>query len=294
MNDVLAITDTEGSIVANYEYDTWGKVLTADTSIAQQNPLRYRGYYYDNETGYYYLQSRYYDSEICRFINADIPEISQMSKGLTNGVNIFAYCNNNPINNSDPTGTIALSLVLRIALGALIGAACYFLSWLFFKRFTKEKFSVWQLLINIAVGAVSGLASYFNINKILSFGIDFALTFVSSVSRGCNLLEVLVVSLIVSIVSSLISFGTNKLFSHFKKFGVSSKKIAKYDNQVSSAWKKSIKNNNYKIIKDMIHTYFKRMKTTLTKYITINTFSGLFGQAFDSIRKIAKNRRLAC
>ena len=49
MGDVLAITDTNGSIVGNYEYDAWGKVLTADTDLAKQNPLRYRGYYYDNE-----------------------------------------------------------------------------------------------------------------------------------------------------------------------------------------------------------------------------------------------------
>ena len=74
MGDILAITDADGSIVGNYEYDAWGKVLTVDTDIAKQNPIRYRGYYYDNETGYYYLQSRYYDSNICRFINADIPE----------------------------------------------------------------------------------------------------------------------------------------------------------------------------------------------------------------------------
>ena len=67
MGDVLAITDANGDIVGNYEYDAWGKVLTADTDIAKQNPLRYRGYYYDNETGLYYLQSRYYDSFLCTF-----------------------------------------------------------------------------------------------------------------------------------------------------------------------------------------------------------------------------------
>ena len=104
MGDVLAITDTNGDIVANYEYDAWGKVLTADTNIAKQNPLRYRGYYYDNETGYYYLQSRYYDSNICRFINTDIPEISQMSKNISVGTNLFAYCCNDSVNNSDPNG----------------------------------------------------------------------------------------------------------------------------------------------------------------------------------------------
>ena len=104
MNDVLAITDTNGDIVGNYEYDAWGKVLTADTDLAKQNPLRYRGYYYDNETGYYYLQSRYYDSNICRFINADEYQISQNSKNIIYGNNVFLYCYNSPINKNDPFG----------------------------------------------------------------------------------------------------------------------------------------------------------------------------------------------
>ena len=303
MGDVIAITDADGGIIAAYVYDAWGKLLNINyldeensehNKIVNANPLRYRGYYYDNETGYYYLQSRYYDPSICRFINADIPEIANISKDIPVGTNSFAYCCNNPINNSDPSGNVAFSLVLKIALGALIGAACYVLSWLFFKRFTKEKFNVWQLLINIVAGAVSGFISNFNLNKLASFGIDFAINFVSSISRGSSLLEVFVVALIVSIVSSLLSFGTNKLFNHFKKFGVSSKKIAKYDNQLSSAWKKSIKKNNFKIIKDMIHQYFRRMKTTLSKYITVNTFSSMFGNLFDRVRSIAKKRGLSC
>ena len=110
MNDVLAITDTNGDIVGNYEYDAWGKVLTADTDLAKQNPLRYRGYYNDNETGYYYLQSRYYDSSICRFINADIPEISQMAKDIPVGTNLFAYCNNDSINYLDSFGNRRYSI----------------------------------------------------------------------------------------------------------------------------------------------------------------------------------------
>lgn len=104
MGDVLAITDTEGSIVGNYEYDAWGKVLTADTDIAKQNPIRYSGYYYDNETGYYYLQSRYYDSNICRFINADIPEIISVSKDTSIESNLFIYCYNNAVNYIDCDG----------------------------------------------------------------------------------------------------------------------------------------------------------------------------------------------
>ena len=286
MGDVLAITDTNGSIVGNYEYDAWGKVLTADTDIAKQNPLRYRGYYYDNETGYYYLQSRYYDSNICRFINSDVAEISKMSKEITAGTNLFAYCNNNAVNDIDPSGTIALSWGLKIALGGLIGIASYLLSWLFFRRFTRERFSISELLKNFAVGLFSGFVSHFSISKIASFCIDFALNFASSISRDSSLLEVLIVSLIISIVSSMLSFGVNKLFKHFKKFGVSQKKIKQYDNKVSISWKQSIQKNNYKILREAIHKYFKKMKTTLCKYITINTVSGIFGNSFDRIRKI--------
>ncbi len=114
MGDILAITDTDGNVVGNYEYDAWGKVLTADTDIAKQNPLRYRGYYYDNETGYYYLQSRYYDSNICRFINAD--SIDYISSDINNGQNIFVYCLNDPIMNSDYAGcSIAISAAAIIA-----------------------------------------------------------------------------------------------------------------------------------------------------------------------------------
>ena len=102
MGDVLAITDTNGEIVGNYEYDAWGKVLTADTDIAKQNPIRYRGYYYDNETGYYYLQSRYYDSNTCRFINAD--NYCNTGTGTVASLNMYAYCDNEPLNSNDYNG----------------------------------------------------------------------------------------------------------------------------------------------------------------------------------------------
>ncbi len=113
MGDIIAITEFDGNIIAQYVYDEWGKLLNVYTvnednaeqvEIANVNPLHYCGYYYDTETGYYYLQSRYYDASICRFINTDIPEITKISKEVAAGTNIFAYCNNNSVNNSDPTG----------------------------------------------------------------------------------------------------------------------------------------------------------------------------------------------
>ena len=68
MGDVIAITDTAGTVIGNYEYDEWGKLTLADTILAKTNPIRYRGYYYDNETSYYYLQSRYYAPEIKQLV----------------------------------------------------------------------------------------------------------------------------------------------------------------------------------------------------------------------------------
>jgi len=106
--DVMAIADSAGNIIANYSYNEWGEVTVNATgnnlTIANLNPLRYRGYYYDSETGYYYLQSRYYDPEICRFINADLPEYASEQKNETAGINIFVYCCNDAVNNIDTDG----------------------------------------------------------------------------------------------------------------------------------------------------------------------------------------------
>jgi len=79
--------------VATYEYDAWGNVSSSGR-LAEINPLRYRGYYYDSETGFYYLQSRYYDPANRRFINAD--SYQSTGQGFI-GTNMFAYCNNSPI-----------------------------------------------------------------------------------------------------------------------------------------------------------------------------------------------------
>ena len=100
--DIVSITDTSnGSIVATYTYDSWGNVLTATGTMASINPFRYRGYYYDSETELYYLQSRYYDAEVGRFLNAD----AQTSGGMI-GNNLYAYCLNDPVNMIDYDGNL--------------------------------------------------------------------------------------------------------------------------------------------------------------------------------------------
>ena len=99
--DVVQIIDANGVMQAEYVYSPWGEIISAEGDLAEVNPLRYRGYYYDSETGFYYLQSRYYDPENHRFINAD--SYASTGQGFL-GVNMFAYCSNNPVNNFDNDG----------------------------------------------------------------------------------------------------------------------------------------------------------------------------------------------
>ena len=101
--DVVKLVTESGAVAASYEYDAWGNILASSGSMAEKNPLRYRGYYYDSETGFYYLQSRYYDPATRRFINAD--SYASTGQGFV-GTNMFAYCNNNPAIFVDNGGTV--------------------------------------------------------------------------------------------------------------------------------------------------------------------------------------------
>ena len=121
--DVAAILDSSGTMVASYNYNAWGSCTvynSSDAAIGDLNPLRYRGYYYDAETGFYYLQSRYYDPAICRFINADTFATTDANGFLS--ANMFTYCENNPVGNSDPNGEF-LNTFIGAATGAALGAA---------------------------------------------------------------------------------------------------------------------------------------------------------------------------
>jgi RHS repeat-associated protein len=120
--DVIALLDTSGKVVVKYEYDAWGSCKVFDAQgnditykendetrvlykneLGNLNPFRYRGYYYDVETGLYFLKTRYYDPEIGRFITID--DLQYLDPETINGLNLYAYCGNNPIMAVDPEGT---------------------------------------------------------------------------------------------------------------------------------------------------------------------------------------------
>ena len=113
--DVVQIIDANGVMQAEYVYSPWGEIISAEGDLAEINPLRYRGYYYDSETGFYYLRSRYYDPENHRFINADT--YASTDSGDAISCNMFAYCGNNPVMRGDENGEIWAWLA-----GALVGA----------------------------------------------------------------------------------------------------------------------------------------------------------------------------
>ena len=142
-NDVIGIYSTQGTQIARYSYDAWGNCIAEylqsdgtyakinndymvnDTTIinrfiAFKNPFRYRSYYLDFETNLYYLNSRYYDPEIGRFINADDIASLNISQIAQNGLNLYAYCLNNPVNQIDENGD--LPKWLRKLLGWLLVA----------------------------------------------------------------------------------------------------------------------------------------------------------------------------
>lgn len=125
--DVTEIYDSTGALAASYSYDAWGKVvsvkdasgaaITSSTHIANVNPIRYRGYYYDTEISLYYLKSRYYVPVVKRFLNAD--GYVQTGDGLYDK-NMFAYCLNNPVNSSDPTGKFAWIVVGALGFSTIL------------------------------------------------------------------------------------------------------------------------------------------------------------------------------
>ena len=125
--DVVQLLDSWGNVQANYSYDTWGRCTATDSngnalssdSIGMINPFRYRGYYYDNETGLYYLQSRYYDPVVGRFLNADDTDYLG-ADGSFLSYNLFAYCANNPVNRVDANGHWSGWATAGIIVGAAL------------------------------------------------------------------------------------------------------------------------------------------------------------------------------
>lgn len=173
---MVKLVDGGGTSVASYAYDAWGKILSSSGSKAEINPLRYRGYYYDTETGFYYLQSRYYDPVTHRFINAD--SYSSTGQGII-GYNMFAYCNNSPVIQADHTGEFGLLTLVSAVVSAAVNVATTYIA----AKATGQEYTLTDALVSAAIGAVNAIPGA---GPFIAGGISGAYSAYTAVKNGAT------------------------------------------------------------------------------------------------------------
>ena len=164
-----------------------GQEIGDAAHIGNKNPFRYRSYYFDTETGLYYLKSRYYDPEICRFITIDDIQILNISKVVVNGMNLYCYCNNNPVNDIDGSGYLVGALI-ALLVGAVVGAVVSVVGTFvgdvignisnFGFDFSSWQFSNWPTYLGAAIGGFVGgaLSVLFPVNVVIIAGVTGAVS----------------------------------------------------------------------------------------------------------------------
>ena len=159
--DVTAVYNDDGILQCTYEYDAWGNHVIYDAdgkvvdgnsdNIGLINPIRYRGYYFDEETGLYYLKTRYYDPQVGRFMTID--NLNYLEPEKIAGLNLYDYCYNNPIMYYDPIGCFPLTIFLILAATTIIGASIAGV------KASKEGKKGWDFAKTVALGGFLGLAA---------------------------------------------------------------------------------------------------------------------------------------
>ena len=173
--DVIGVYNSSGTKLVTFTYDAYGNcTVSGDASLASYCKIRYRGYYFDTETGLYWVQTRYYNPEWCRWISPDT--LDYLDPETAHGLNLYAYCGNDPVNFADPSGQSAIgTLVAFFFFGLFTGAVSGVM-----KQVSQHGFDVkgwrWQEIVGdmfisaslafafaagglVGIGAVSGLAS---------------------------------------------------------------------------------------------------------------------------------------
>ena len=234
LGDIDGIFDADMNLIGEYVYDAWGNCTIEATGadnieIMETNPFRYRGYYWDKELNLYYLQTRYYDPETGRFINADGIEYALEQYKNINALNLYSYCNNNPIMGIDPEGTkskfwgwlltafvavvataaivvgtvVTGGLVSAVLVGAGVGALTSMGSSVIAQGGFKDA-DPWQVAksgaIGAVIGAASGAASWAigTIGQAIGQHLGYAFSSMRHISSGVKLGSVFGVDLMMS------------------------------------------------------------------------------------------------
>ena len=239
--DIINITDSTGAKVVTYTYNAWGKLMsmTGNMELAVNNPFRYRGYYYDVESGLYYLNSRYYDPQTGRFVNAE-PNVDygKFDEGAgLNGYNVFAYCANNPVMFKDDSGEFVIStaVLIGIGIGALIGGVAG--GTYGYNKAVKNnvpKGQRWKYVVGYGLGGavIGGVIGGF-----VGYGVGVALG--AKASSG----------LVIKSVSKALSSVSRNTMHHIM--------------QSKHAWGRLLRNATWNNVKGLINTTIKNGATTL-------------------------------
>ena len=178
--DIIGLCDASGQWVVDYSYDTWGNLLKAGGSMAStlgvDNPFRYRGYYYDTETGLYYLESRYYNPELGRMMSADSLSVLGMSKTTLNDKNLYNYCDGNPVGRVDESGTFPVAIFIQGAIGGVIGFASGVMTAGAVAEIEGRKVTTKEVLTGAVTGFFTGAASGMIKSKGVAWIVNIAIT----------------------------------------------------------------------------------------------------------------------
>lgn len=224
---LIGLADDEGNMVVEYEYDLFGKPLACrDTSgigLGSLNPFRFKGYVYDEESGLYYLTTRYYDPEIGRFLTPD--NLEQLDPEKAAALNLYVYCNNDPVLFFDPEGEMGMAKVVGLAIlfvlgvvfslapipllatGVIIGGlSSGFMTLLFMDDLTLDTAD--DLIISMLFGAVGGILGASGLGVIATAASNFGLAFLESsvtmIANGSRDIGEILTSSLVSGVASLV------------------------------------------------------------------------------------------
>ena len=249
-------------------YDSWGNTLsvqdgngqeiTSAEHIANLNPFRYRGYYFDSETGLYYLQNRYYDPQTCRFVNGDTTDILE-AKGDLYDKNLFAYCDNNPVARVDYGGDIWHWLA-GVAIGAGVGAIVSGTVSAISQYATTGEIDWGVVGVNAISGAISGAIAATNIGLGASIGVNAAL------GGGTYVAEQAVKGEKVTFEGVVVSTASGALSGLIGGKGADSKTLTKTWNSTAKSIERETRRANTKYATKQIAKY-QTKKATIVKSI---------------------------
>ena len=310
--NICALIDNTGNVVVEYKYDAWGNHAVLDANgadindashIGNLNPFRYRGYYYDTETGLYYLKSRYYDPETGRFITID--DISYLDPETINGLNLYAYCGNNPVMRIDENGNAwwdvllsALAIVAVVAsviavtvvtggagsllgvafLGGVISAGSNALGQVIFEGKNLTSLNWAAIGINFAVGFVSSLIPGSGFTSILGRSVVSALT-----ENGLNaltgqeefsfgeLFKDIGIGIFAEYLTKGVSKGMNKLFGKIFNKG------SNY-----STWQAYLRKKGFNYSRTEVYGIIDKALKWIERFTSIGGYS--FSFIFDALR----------